>query len=106
MSSFAGSRREPARPVGFREFSYELGKMFFDYDGPPSAGGVLSERERALIALALASSRRSAEGIEAATERCLALGICEPEIMQALQAGSITPLGPAQPPREIGKKAS
>jgi 4-carboxymuconolactone decarboxylase len=56
------------------EGSPELAKKFFDYYGAVFAAGALSEREKALIALAVAHAVQCPYCIDAYTSECLQKG--------------------------------
>lgn len=56
------------------EGSPELAKKFFDYYGAVFAAGALSEREKALIALAVAHTVQCPYCIDAYTSECLQKG--------------------------------
>jgi 4-carboxymuconolactone decarboxylase len=70
------------------ELAPEQGKKFFDYYGSATSAGALSEREKALIALAVATTQRCPYCIDAYTNRCLSLGISGPEMMEAVHTGA------------------
>jgi len=56
------------------ELSPELGKKFFDYYGAVFAAGALTEREKALIALAVAHAVQCPYCIDAYSHECLQKG--------------------------------
>ena len=62
----------------------ELAKKFFDYYGAVFAEGELSEREKALIALAVAHTVQCPYCIEAYTKACLEKGSSPGEMTEAL----------------------
>ena len=70
------------------EFFPEGGKKFFDYYGIATAGGRLSEREKSLIALAVAVTQNCPYCIDAYTNKCLSLGISSEEMMEAVHTGA------------------
>lgn len=68
----------------------ELAKKFFDYYGAVFAEGALSEREKALIALAVAHTVQCPYCIDAYTRACLEKGSDLEEMTEALHvAGAI-----------------
>jgi len=62
----------------------ELGKKFFEYYGSVFAEGELSEREKALIALAVAHAVQCPYCIDAYTRACLEKGSNLAEMTEAL----------------------
>jgi alkylhydroperoxidase/carboxymuconolactone decarboxylase family protein len=64
--------------------SPELGKKFFDYYGAVFAEGALSEREKCLIALAVAHTVQCPYCIEAYTSESLAKGADLEQMTEAL----------------------
>jgi len=70
------------------EDSPQLGKKFFDYYGEAMKAGALSAREKALIALAVATTQKCPYCIDAYTNECLSLGISSEEMMEAVHVGS------------------
>ncbi len=70
------------------EDSPELGKKFFDYYGEVMKEGRLTEREKALIALVVATTQKCPYCIDAYTNRCLSLGIVREEMMEAEHVGA------------------
>ena len=72
------------------DFQEELGKKFFDYYGSVFKEGALSEREKSLIALAVAHAIQCPYCIDAYTEAGLQKGADEEEMMEAIHvAGAI-----------------
>lgn len=68
----------------------ELARKFFDYYGAVFAEGALSEREKALIALAVAHTVQCPYCIDAYTRACLEKGSDLEEMTEALHvAGAI-----------------
>ena len=65
-----------------------MGKRYFDYYGEVMKEGKLSEREKALIALAVATTQRCPYCIDAYTDRCLSLGVSREEMMEAVHVGA------------------
>ncbi len=70
------------------EYSQELGDKFFDYYNSATSAGVLSEREKSLISLAVAMTQKCPYCIDAYTNKCLSLGITEVEMMEAAHTGA------------------
>jgi alkylhydroperoxidase/carboxymuconolactone decarboxylase family protein len=70
------------------EFAPDLGEKYFDYYGAAMKGGVLSEREKALIALVVATTQKCPYCIDAYTNQCLSLGISKEEMMEATHVGA------------------
>jgi 4-carboxymuconolactone decarboxylase len=62
----------------------ELARKFFDYYGAVFAGGELTEREKALIALAVAHTVQCPYCIDAYTRACLEKGSNLEEMTEAL----------------------
>lgn len=62
----------------------ELAKKFFDYYGSVFAEGELTEREKALIALAVAHAVQCPYCIDAYTETCLEKGSNQAEMTEAI----------------------
>lgn len=58
-------------------------QAFFAYYGKATAAGRLTEREKALIALAVAMVRHCPYCIDAYTNKCLSLGVDSGEMMEA-----------------------
>ena len=70
------------------EYAPELGKKYFDYYGEVMKGGKLGEREKALIALVVATTQKCPYCIDAYTNQCLSLGISREEMMEAEHVGA------------------
>ncbi len=70
------------------EYAPELGKRYFDYYGETMKDGVLPAREKALIALAVATTQKCPYCIDAYTNQCLSLGISQEEMMEAVHVGA------------------
>lgn len=64
------------------------GKAFFDYYGVATAAGALTAREKALIALAVATTQKCPYCIDAYTTTCLSLGVSRQEMMEAIHTGA------------------
>jgi len=70
------------------EYSPELGKKYFDYYGEAMDDGALSARDKALIALAVATTQKCPYCIDAYTNQCLSLGVSREEMMEAVHVGA------------------
>ena len=70
------------------EFAKPQGQSFFEYYGNSTGAGVLSEREKALIALAVAHTEHCPYCIDAFTTKCLSLGMTSDEMMEAVHVGA------------------
>lgn len=66
----------------------ELGKKFFDYYGAVFAEGDLTEREKALIALAVAHAVQCPYCIDAYTQSCLEKGSNLGEMTEAVHVAN------------------
>ena len=64
------------------------GNAFFDYYSKALEAGALSEREKALIALTVATVRHCPYCIDAYTSKCLSLGVSRQEMMEAVHVGA------------------
>src|SRR4030042_305981 len=70
------------------EYAPEAGKKFFDYYGVSTGAGMLTEREKSLIALAVAVTQSCPYCIDAYTNKCLSLGVSREEMMEAVHTGA------------------
>jgi len=70
------------------EFAPQAGKKFFEYYGSATGAGILTEREKSLIALAVATTHHCPYCIDAYTNKCLSLGVSSDEMMEAVQTGA------------------
>ena len=70
------------------EFAPAEAKAFFEYYGKATGAGKLTEREKALIALAVATVRHCPYCIDAYTNKCLSLGMDNDEMMEAIHVGA------------------
>ena len=70
------------------DWNEELGKKFFDYYGKVFEEGALSEREKSLIALAVAHTIQCPYCIDAYSKDGLQRGITKEEMMEAIHVGS------------------
>ncbi len=66
----------------------DQGKAFFNYYAKALQAGALGEREKALIALAVATVRHCPYCIDAYTTKCLSLGVTREEMMEAVHVGA------------------
>ena len=70
------------------EFAPEQGAAFFDYYAKSTSAGALTEREKTLIALTVATVRHCPYCIDAYTTKCLSLGVSSDEMMEAIHVGA------------------
>jgi alkylhydroperoxidase/carboxymuconolactone decarboxylase family protein len=70
------------------EFAPLQGTAFFDYYDSATSAGSLTEREKTLIALAVATVRHCPYCIDAYTNKCLSLGVSSEEMMEAVHVGA------------------
>jgi alkylhydroperoxidase/carboxymuconolactone decarboxylase family protein len=75
------------------EYAREEGQKFFDYYGQATGPGKLTEREKALIALAVSTVRHCPYCIDAYTNKCLSLGVSNDEMMEAVHVGAAMTAG-------------
>jgi len=66
----------------------ELAKKFFDYYGAVFASGAISEREKSLIALAVAHAIQCPYCIDAYTQSCLEKGSNKAEMTEAIHVAT------------------
>ena len=71
----------------------ELGKSYFDYYGKSMAVGALSEREKALIALAVAHALKCPYCIDAYTSASLEKGADEEQMNEAVHVAAAMAAG-------------
>jgi len=71
-----------------REYAPSLGEKYFNYYGEATNAGKLSAREKALIALSVATTQKCPYCIDAYTNQCLSLGISPEEMMEAVHVGA------------------
>ena len=69
------------------------GQKFFAYYGEATGPGALTEREKALIALAVAGAQQCPYCIDAYTTKCLSLGVSSEEMMEAFHVGAAMSAG-------------
>ena len=73
------------------EYATPEGKRFFDYyeqATQATTAGSLTEREKSLIALAVAHTEKCPYCIDAYTNKCLSLGLSNDEMMEAVHVGA------------------
>jgi alkylhydroperoxidase/carboxymuconolactone decarboxylase family protein len=70
------------------EFQPELGKKFFDYYNAVFKEGALTEREKSLIALAVAHTVQCPYCIDAYSTGCLEKGADEEQMMEAVHVAA------------------
>ncbi len=75
------------------EYAPEQGNGFFEYYTQATGPGNLTEREKALIALAVATVRHCPYCIDAYTNKCLSLGVSNDEMMEAVHVGAAMTAG-------------
>ena len=75
------------------EHAPEQGARFFEYYAKATGPGMLTEREKALIALAVATVRHCPYCIDAYTNKCLSLGVSADEMMEAIHVGAAMTAG-------------
>lgn len=75
------------------EHAQEQGQAFFDYYAKATSAGALTEREKALIALSVATVRHCPYCIDAYTNKCLSIGVSSDEMMEAIHVGAVMVAG-------------
>lgn len=75
------------------EYAAEQGEKFFEYYNSATSAGILSEREKTLIAFAVATIMKCPYCIDAYTNKCLSLGISSDEMMEAIHVGAAMQAG-------------
>ncbi len=70
------------------EFQEAMGKKFFDYYNEVFKEGALTQREKALIALAVAHTVQCPYCIDAYTTNCLSNGADEEQMMEAVHVAA------------------
>jgi len=75
------------------EYAPTLGEKYFAYYGEAMQDGVLTAREKALIALAVATTQKCPYCIDAYTNQCLSLGVAPEEMMEAVHVGAAMTAG-------------
>ena len=90
------------------EFQEAMGKKFFDYYNEVMKEGALTEREKALIALAIAHAYQCPYCIDAYSTSCLKSGADEEQMMEAVHVAAamkagITLVGSTQMMKHVKK---
>jgi alkylhydroperoxidase/carboxymuconolactone decarboxylase family protein len=75
------------------EHAGDQGEKFFEYYATATDAGRLTEREKALIALSVATVRHCPYCIDAYTNKCLSLGVSSDEMMEAIHVGAAMTAG-------------
>jgi alkylhydroperoxidase/carboxymuconolactone decarboxylase family protein len=88
MSESYYERRDLEDFPNIGEYAQKPGEKFFDYYTVATSAGKLTEREKALIALAVATVRHCPYCIDAYTNKCLSLGVGNDEMMEAVHVGA------------------
>lgn len=88
MSTHYYDKRELADFGNIGEYAPDLGESYFSYYGQATSAGILTEREKALIALTVAHTQTCPYCIDAYTNKCLSLGISREEMMEAVHVGA------------------
>ncbi len=70
------------------EFQESMGKKFFEYYNEVFKEGALTEREKSLIALAVAHTVQCPYCIDAYTSTCLSKGADEEQMMEAVHVAA------------------
>ena len=70
------------------EYASRQGEKFFEYYDTATSAGKLTEREKSLIALTVATVRHCPYCIDAYTNKCLSLGVGHDEMMEAIHVGA------------------
>lgn len=74
-------------------FQPELAKKYFEYYNESMAAGALSEREKALIALAVAHALKCPYCIDAYSHACLEKGADQSQMMEAVHVAAAMAAG-------------
>mgnify|MGYP005664590405 CR=1 FL=1 len=88
MSEFYFEKKDLAEFPKINEAAKEQGDKFFEYYGASTSEGLLSQREKALIALTVATIEKCPYCMDAYTNTCLSIGITEDEMMEAIHVGA------------------
>ena len=81
-------KRDLADFPNIGEYAPDEAAKFFEYYGKATAAGKLTEREKSLIALTVATTHNCPYCIDAYTNKCLSLGISKEEMMEAIHVGA------------------
>lgn len=87
------NEKDLARFKEVKRVNPSLGDKFFDYYNAVMSEGALSEREKALIALAVAHALRCPYCIDAYTRGCLEKGADEKQMNEAVHVASAMAAG-------------
>jgi alkylhydroperoxidase/carboxymuconolactone decarboxylase family protein len=93
MSKFYYETKDLSDFSNIGEYAATEGQKFFDYYTHVTSAGSLTEREKALIALAVATVRHCPYCIDAYTNKCLSLGVSNDEMMEAIHVGAAMTAG-------------
>lgn len=93
MSQCYFEKKDLADFPNIGEYAGEEGKKFFDYYGLATSAGKLTEREKALIALTVATVQKCPYCIDAYTNKCLSIGVTKEEMMEAVHVGAAMQAG-------------
>jgi len=88
MSDSYFNKEDLAKFGEITEFQESMGKKFFDYYGEVFKEGALTEREKALIALAVAHTVACPYCIDAYSSTCLQKGADEEQMMEAVHVAA------------------
>ncbi|MEL6123934.1 MAG: arsenosugar biosynthesis-associated peroxidase-like protein [Bacteroidota bacterium] len=88
MSDSYFLKEDLAKFKDITEFQQEMGDKFFDYYGTVFQEGALTEREKALIALAVAHTVSCPYCIDAYSSTCLSKGADEEQMMEAVHVAA------------------
>ncbi len=75
------------------EYQQPMGRKFFDYYGEVMQEGALTEREKALIALAVSHALQCPYCIDAYSTACLEKGADEEQMMEAVHVAAAMKAG-------------
>lgn len=93
MSQFYFEKKDLAAFSHINEVAKPQGDKFFEYYGISTEEGLLSKREKALIALAVATVQKCPYCMDAYTNTCLSIGITEDEMLEAIHVGAAMQAG-------------
>ncbi|MGK0389509.1 MAG: alkylhydroperoxidase/carboxymuconolactone decarboxylase family protein [Maribacter sp.] len=75
------------------EWQEKMGKKFFDYYGEVFEEGALTQREKSLIALAVAHAIQCPYCIDAYSDSCIKKGVDEEQMMEAVHVAAAIKAG-------------
>jgi alkylhydroperoxidase/carboxymuconolactone decarboxylase family protein len=93
MTSGYYDRDDLRRFADIGEDAPDEAAKFFAYYEQATSGGALTEREKSLIALAVAHTEQCPYCIDAYTDKCLSLGVAREEMMEAVHVGAALKAG-------------